>query len=335
MWGARDREVCDEILSRMKASGVRFTPTTLLRMQDSAFASDVPAAELSPAARLRCSQDVADWGSVPDSLRRLYYRTVSDIVRTVHAAGVMILAGTDGPGGCLVPGWALHKEMENLVSSGFTPLDALRAATVEPARFLGLSDSLGAVRRGMVADLVLLDANPLTDIRNARRVVGVMADGQWRPISAASPLGRIATMDSSEVRRDLQQWYDRNERAFLAKDLGAIMALRTDDFHAVTPDGTVRTRAEMEEATRGFLAGIDRWISQSNDIDSLEVAGDLARAVVHQHLDRMALRSDGKVHHVETWVTQREIWRRTPEGWKLYRVDSIRDQRRVIDGQPG
>jgi hypothetical protein len=43
----------------------------------------------------------------------------------------------------------------------------------------------------------------------------------------------------------------------------------------------------------------------------------------------------GLVHHMETWVTQREIWRRTSEGWKLYRVDSIRDQRRLIDGQPG
>jgi len=113
------------------------------------------------------------------------------------------------------------------------------------------------------------------------------------------------------------------------------MALRTDDFHSVTPDGGVHNRAEFEQSTRSFLNGIERWISQSNDIDSLEVTGDLARAVVHQHIVRMALRSDGKVHHVETWVTQNETWRLTPGGWKLYRVDSIRDQRRLIDGQPG
>jgi hypothetical protein len=113
------------------------------------------------------------------------------------------------------------------------------------------------------------------------------------------------------------------------------MALRTEDFHAVTPDGTVRTRAEMEHYTVGLHNGIDRWISLSFEIDSLEVSGDLARAIVRQHADRMALRSDGLVHHVETWVTQRETWRRTPDGWKLYRVDSVRDQRRLIDGQPG
>jgi dipeptidyl aminopeptidase/acylaminoacyl peptidase len=110
------------------------------------------------------------------------------------------------------------------------------------------------------------------------------------------------------------------------------MALRTDDFHAVTPDSAVHDRAEMEQSTHALLDGIDRWIALSFDIDSLEVSGDLARAVVRQHADRMARRSDGLVHHVETWVTQREIWRRTSAGWKLYRVDNIRDQRRLIDG---
>ena len=152
---------------------------------------------------------------------------------------------------------------------------------------------------------------------------------------AASPSTGVGSGDSSSVRRELQEWYDKNQRAFSAKDIGALMALRTDDFHTVTPDGAVRNRAEMEQSTRAFLNGIDRWISQSNDIDSLVVTGDLARAVIHQHLVRMALRSDGKVHHVETWATQNETWRRTPDGWKLYRVDSVRDQRRLIDGQPG
>lgn len=150
-----------------------------------------------------------------------------------------------------------------------------------------------------------------------------------------APQPRTNAADVSTVRHELEQRYEENRRAFLAKDVAAIMALRTEDFHTVSPDGVVNDRAAMERYTRGFLSGIDRWISQSIEIDSLDVSGDLAKAVVRQHLDRMALRSDGKVHHVETWVTQREIWRRTPAGWKLYRVDSIRDQRRLIDGQPG
>jgi ketosteroid isomerase-like protein len=148
---------------------------------------------------------------------------------------------------------------------------------------------------------------------------------------AQTPAGAA---DTSMVRREISQWYEENRRAFFAKDFNAIMALRTADVHSVTPDGVVHDRAEMELSTRGFLNGIDRWITQSIEIDSLEVIGDLARAIVRQHLDRMALRSDGLVHHVQTWVTQRETWRRTPSGWKLYRVDSLRDQRRLIDGKP-
>ena len=150
-----------------------------------------------------------------------------------------------------------------------------------------------------------------------------------------APQPRTNAADVSTVRQELEQRYEENWRAFLAKDVAAIMALRTEDFHTVSPDGVVNDRGAMERYTRGFLAGIDRWNSQSIEIDSLEVSGDLAQAVVRQHLVRMALRADGKVHHVETWVTQRETWRRTPAGWKLYRVDGVRDQRRLIDGQPG
>ena len=152
--------------------------------------------------------------------------------------------------------------------------------------------------------------------------------------SAPPSSGSAGTADTSAVRRDIEQWYEENKRAFLAEDVDAIMALRTEDFHTVTPNGTVNDRAAMENYTIGLLNGIDRWISMDFDIDSLEVTGDMARAVVRQQLVRMALRPDGLVHHVETWAAQNETWRRTPEGWKLHRVDSVRDQRRLVDGQP-
>jgi ketosteroid isomerase-like protein len=163
--------------------------------------------------------------------------------------------------------------------------------------------------------------------------VAVCAASCARP-SAQAPSQPTATADTSAVRREIEHWYDENARAFRAEDVDAIMALRTEDFHTVTPDGEVRDRAAMENYTIGFLNSIDRWISLSFDLDSLEVSGDQARAIVRQHLVRMALRPDGLVHHVETWATQRETWRRTPGGWKLYRVDSVRDQRRLVDGQP-
>jgi ketosteroid isomerase-like protein len=142
-----------------------------------------------------------------------------------------------------------------------------------------------------------------------------------------------AASDPATVRREIEAWYDENVRAFRAEDVDAIMALRTEDFHTVGPDGTVHDRAAMEERTVGLLNGIERWIALDFALDSLEVSGDLARAVVRQHLVRMALRPDQQVHHVETWVTQDETWRRTPEGWKLYRVEDVRDQRRLVDGR--
>jgi ketosteroid isomerase-like protein len=152
-----------------------------------------------------------------------------------------------------------------------------------------------------------------------------------RPASAVSP---VVVEDTATVRRELLQWYDANNRAFRAKDVAAIMALRTDDFHTLSPDGARNDRAAMELRTQGLLNGIERWITLEVDLDSIAVSGDTAQATVRQHLVRMGLRPDG-VRHVETWATQRETWRRTPGGWKLYRVDNVRDQRRLIDGQPG
>lgn len=179
LWAQRDSAKCDAIMKRMKVADVHITPTLVLRMQDSAFLARVNLSDLPPASRLTCTTTVKDWGSVPDSLRSLYYQTTFDIVSTLHRAGVGILAGTDGPGSCLVPGASLHEELENLVRAGLSPLDALRTATLEPARFMGLSDSLGTIKPGNIADLVLLEADPLSDIRNARLVAGVIVDGRW------------------------------------------------------------------------------------------------------------------------------------------------------------
>jgi ketosteroid isomerase-like protein len=142
-----------------------------------------------------------------------------------------------------------------------------------------------------------------------------------------------ASPEAATIRQQLERQYELNRQAFLKEDLDAIMALRTDDFHTVGPDNQTRDRAWMRQYTEGLLNGIERWNELTFAIDSLEIVGDEARAIVRQHLDRMALRPDGKVHHVETWATQREIWLRTPAGWKLRRVDSVHDRRRLVDGK--
>jgi imidazolonepropionase-like amidohydrolase len=99
------------------------------------------------------------------------------VVGALHRAGVHVMAGTDAPLRNSPPGFGLHQEMRMMVESGMSPFDALSAATIVPARFLGAADSLGTVEVGRIADMVLLDANPLEDIANAGRVRSVFADG--------------------------------------------------------------------------------------------------------------------------------------------------------------
>jgi len=99
------------------------------------------------------------------------------LVPRLEAHHVRVLAGTDLGTRGIVAGAALHDELELLVQVGFTPLEALQAATTNPADFLGVTDSLGDVAPGHIADLVLLGADPLRDIRNSRSIAAVVHDG--------------------------------------------------------------------------------------------------------------------------------------------------------------
>ncbi|HKW48099.1 MAG TPA: amidohydrolase family protein [Gemmatimonadaceae bacterium] len=100
------------------------------------------------------------------------------IVGQLWRDGVPILAGTDELNPYCLPGFSLHDELARLVGAGLTPLAALQAATINPARFLSAADSLGTVEPGKVADLVLLDGDPLADIRNVSRILAVVANGR-------------------------------------------------------------------------------------------------------------------------------------------------------------
>lgn len=99
-------------------------------------------------------------------------------VRLFHEAGALLLAGTDVGVPLQVPGISLHVELERLVEAGIPPLQALQTATLNPARVLKVAESLGTIEAGKLADLVLLDANPLQDIRNTQKIRAVVADGR-------------------------------------------------------------------------------------------------------------------------------------------------------------
>jgi imidazolonepropionase-like amidohydrolase len=103
-----------------------------------------------------------------------------EVVHSMHQAGIPFLAGTDTPPGVYVfPGFTLHEELQRFVAAGFTPVEALQTATLNPAKFLGREDQLGTVEKGKLADLVLLEANPLEDIRNTQKIAGVVVNGRY------------------------------------------------------------------------------------------------------------------------------------------------------------
>ncbi len=110
--------------------------------------------------------------------RKAYTNWVFEMIGHLKTAKVDIMAGTDCPIFYLTPGYSLHEELALLVKGGLTPLEAIEAATLKPAQYFSLDEELGLVQEGMFADLILLDANPLEDIRNTKKINAVIRDGK-------------------------------------------------------------------------------------------------------------------------------------------------------------
>ena len=153
-----------DVIDFTKDPDIAFTPRSWI---DRKF----PASQKSIAASMDTD---------PLAVRQKFVEHELEIVRRLHAAGVPFLAGTDTPAGVdVTPGISLHLELQRFVAAGFTPLEALQTATINPARFFGKLADFGTVETGRVADLVLLRANPLEDVANTRAIAGVIADGKY------------------------------------------------------------------------------------------------------------------------------------------------------------
>jgi imidazolonepropionase-like amidohydrolase len=121
-----------------------------------------------------------DMDTDPLPVRERFAQMELEIVNQMHKAGVPFLAGTDTAAGVHVfPGFSLHEELAYFVKAGFTPLEALQTATRNPALFFGKTADWGSVQQGKVADLVLLDANPLDDIHNTQKIRAVVLAGRY------------------------------------------------------------------------------------------------------------------------------------------------------------
>ncbi|MBJ22140.1 MAG: hydrolase [Deltaproteobacteria bacterium] len=183
---AYDADRCREVLSSLE--GTMQVPTLRLNAFNRSRPDRNP--EWQAATRALPTSVRRRWQGVVERLDEGEARsdmTFADwslfLVGEMRDQGVPIAAGTDTPIRLAIPGESLHRELELLVRSGLSTREALFAATVAPARFFSLESEMGQIAEGMRADLVLLGANPLVDIRNTRRIEGVMSRGLWLPRS--------------------------------------------------------------------------------------------------------------------------------------------------------
>jgi imidazolonepropionase-like amidohydrolase len=117
------------------------------------------------------------------------------IVSALHTGGAHLLLGTDAVKPGTLPGFSLHEELGNFVSAGMTPYEAVQAGTSDAAIFLHQENEFGVVATGRRADLLLLEANPLEDVKNVSKRAGVMANGRW--FSEEELQQRLATLRAS------------------------------------------------------------------------------------------------------------------------------------------
>lgn len=172
-----------------KKAGIFNSPTLALF---EIVASDGAVPELRSSRELRYvpSTAVDAWtkelltgplSQAPVSGKHRFLELRRQVLQGLHAAGTPLLVGSDSPQLFMVPGFALHQEMEAMTAAGLPPLTVLQAATRNAAAYFGESDQWGSVAPGQRADLLLLNANPLQDVKLTRALVGVMVRGQWLP----------------------------------------------------------------------------------------------------------------------------------------------------------
>jgi imidazolonepropionase-like amidohydrolase len=145
---------------------------------DENFGRDQRLKFIPPRIQERWSQRIANRNERNFANAKNNFQKELEIVGAMQKDGVPLLAGTDTGNPFCFPGFSLHDELALLVIAGLTPVEALRSATLNPAKFLGLDKTLGTIEQGKIADLILLDANPFEDVRNTQKINAVVSNGR-------------------------------------------------------------------------------------------------------------------------------------------------------------
>jgi len=177
-----DPEKCRRLYKVYAKNGTYNVPTMVLHRGMLKY--DDPTFRSRSEFQFIANSEMKDWEDSPQLVRNMTgpdrdkeFAGILDTVREMHKAGVPLMAGTDNNNPFVVPGFDLHDELELFVAAGLTPLEALQTATINPSNYLGSGQKTGAVSVGMMADLVLLDADPTIDIQNSRKIFAVISNG--------------------------------------------------------------------------------------------------------------------------------------------------------------
>ncbi|MDI1243200.1 MAG: amidohydrolase family protein [bacterium] len=179
-----DADKCRRLYRTFAKNGTYNVPTLVLhrgmqRYQDPTFRA-------RPEFRYISGSELKEWEESPQLNREMtaterekLFQELIEVVSQMNRAGVPLLAGTDNNIPFVVPGFDLHDELELFVAAGLSPLQALRTATLNPALYLNATDKFGSVSAGKTADIVILAADPTSDIRNTRKINAVVSNGNF------------------------------------------------------------------------------------------------------------------------------------------------------------
>ncbi len=195
-----DEKRADSLIRKFSKNKTWQTPTLVSNRVLSLSAND-PNLLGDPRLKYVSAKDRTQW-SVDGRGRRVQFDVISsrypkllEIVGQMKRVGVKFLAGTDLGTSYVFAGFSLHDELALLVEAGLTPLEALQTATINPAKFFGIDHQIGTIEKGKMADLVLLDANPLLDISNTKKISGVVVNGRFLSRPALNKM--LATIEES------------------------------------------------------------------------------------------------------------------------------------------
>ncbi len=177
--GSIDEQRCTQALRRAADQGLVVTPTLGATYMTPSYFRQLNDADLHESQRASCDLFRAQFESAAAAKVQRFFDVGARMVARLRENGIPILAGSDAPIFCNTPGLSLLWELQMLVDAGLSPLQALQSATTTPADVFGTANRTGRIQAGMDADIVLLEANPLSDIRNIESIKAVLTQGVW------------------------------------------------------------------------------------------------------------------------------------------------------------